>query len=363
MTVRTLSELAELCRAELIGDGAREVTGPARLDMAGPSEISFLAQPRYRPQLGTTRAAAVVVARDIEPDTARGAEGPALLRCDDPEVAFNEVVLAFAPEVPAPPVGVHALAVVEAGAAVDPTASIGPFCRVGEGARIGAGAVLHERVSVGAGAVVGEASVLHPGVTLYPHTRLGRDCTVHAGTVIGSDGFGFRHTRDGWVKTPQAGHVVVEDRVEIGANAAIDCGRFGPTRIGAGTKIDNQVHVAHNVDVGEDCLLIAQAGIAGSTRLGRGVIVAGQAGISGHLEIGPGARIGGGAGVVHDLPGGTDWFGYPAKPRVTTMRLSKEMDRLPELRKRVRELERRLAELSGDADGANGAGDTEGAGA
>jgi UDP-3-O-[3-hydroxymyristoyl] glucosamine N-acyltransferase len=182
--------------------------------------------------------------------------------------------------------------------------------------------------------------VLHPGVVVYPHSILGADCVVHAGTVIGSDGFGFRHTSAGWVKTPQVGNVEIGDKVEIGANCAIDCGRFGPTRIGSGTKLDNHVHVGHNVDVGEHCLLIAKVGIAGSTRIGRGVILAGGVGVAGHLEIGAGARVAAGSGVITDVPAGADWFGYPAKPQLHSIRISKELDRLPNLRRRVRALER-----------------------
>lgn len=338
MTARTLRELAELCRADLVGDGTKTVVGAARLDEARPDQISFLSQPRYRAHLDSTCAAAVIVGRGI----ASARHDLTLLVCDDPETAFNEVALAFASRIPLPPPGAHATAVLDPTAVLGEGASLGPFCVLGPGARIGAAAILHERVSVGAEVRIGARCVLHPGVVLYPRTVLGDDCVVHAGTVIGSDGFGFRHQGEGWVKTPQVGNVLIGDRVEIGANCAIDCGRFGPTKIGTGTKIDNQVHVAHNVEIGADCLLIAQSGIAGSTRLGQGVIVAGQAGIAGHLEIGPGARIGGGAGVIHDVPPGTDWFGYPARPRSLAMRIAKEEGRLPELRQRIQELERRL---------------------
>jgi UDP-3-O-[3-hydroxymyristoyl] glucosamine N-acyltransferase len=337
MHPRTLHELAALCRAELRGDGSRIVVGAARLDEARPDQVSFLTQPKYRDHLATTKAAAVIVGRDVT--VAR--DDLALLLCDDPEAALNEVAVAFAPSVPRQPLGVHPSAVVDPTARLGVGVSVGPFCVLGPGVVVGDGALLHPRVTLGAGVVIGPRGVLHPGVVIYPHSRLGADCVVHAGTVIGSDGFGFRRMPEGWVKTPQVGNVEIGDRVEIGANCAIDCGRFGPTRIGSGTKLDNHVHVAHNVDIGEDCILIAQVGIAGSTRLGRGVILAGRVGIAGHLEIGAGARVGAGSGVITDVPGGSDWFGYPAKPRLHAMRISKEEDRLPELRRRVRELERR----------------------
>lgn len=313
------------------------MVGAARLDEAGPDQVSFLTQPKYREYLATTKAAAVIVGRDVRVERT----DLALLVCDDPEAAVNEVVIAFAPPVPRQPIGVHQAAIVDPTARLGGGVSIGALCVLGPDVVLGEGAVLHPRVTLGAGVVIGARTVLHPCVVVYPHSVIGADCVVHAGTVIGSDGFGFRHTSAGWVKTPQLGNVEVGDRVEIGANCAIDCGRFGPTRIGSGTKLDNHVHVGHNVNVGEDCLLIAQVGIGGSSRLGRGVILAGRVGVGGHLEIGAGARVGAGSGVITDVPGGSDWFGYPAKPRLHAMRISKEEDRLPELRRRVRELERR----------------------
>jgi UDP-3-O-[3-hydroxymyristoyl] glucosamine N-acyltransferase len=349
MHSRTLHELAALCGADLRGDGSCVVVGAARLDEARPDQVSFLTQPKYREYLATTKAAAVIVGRDVTVDRT----DLALLVCADPEAALNEVVVAFAPKVPSQPIGVHPTAVVDPSAQLGVGVSIGPFCVVGPDVVIGEGTLLHPRVTLGAGVVIGPRGALYPGVVVYPHSVLGADCVVHAGTVIGSDGFGFRHTPAGWVKTPQVGNVEIGDRVEIGANCSIDCGRFGPTRIGSGTKLDNQVHVGHNVDVGEDCLLIAQVGIGGSTRLGRGVILAGRVGLAGHLEIGAGARIGAGSGVITDVPGGSDWFGYPAKPRLHAMRISKEEDRLPELRRRVRELERR-AGIETERDGRGG---------
>ncbi len=339
MTPRTLSELAALCGADVVGDGSRLVLGAARLDEAGPQEVSFLTQSRYRAHLASTRAGGVVLAPQ---DQSAAPAGLTLLVVRDPESALNTIALAFAPDVPARPTGVHPTAVVDATAELGADVTIGPFCEVGPGAVVADGVTLHARVSIGAGVRIGARCELHPGVVVYPHCTLGAHCIVHAGTVIGADGFGFRPTARGWEKTPQVGTVVIGEHVEIGANCTIDRGRFGPTKIGAGSKLDNLVHVGHNVDVGEGCLLIAQVGIAGSTRLGRGVIVAGQAGVAGHLEVGPGARIGAGAGVIQDVPKGTDWFGYPARPRLQAMRETKELERLAELRRRVSALEKRL---------------------
>ncbi len=338
MISRTLAELATLCGAVVDGDAQRVVDGPASLAEAGPREISFLANPRYQPQFQTTRAAAVLVTADC----ARARPDLALLRCKDPSRAFTAVVQAFVPP-PAPaPAGVHPRAWVDPTAAVDPTASVGPLCSVGAGAVIGAGAVLHASVSVGANARIGPDTHLHPAVVVYPGVVIGARCIVHGGTVLGPDGFGFEPTAAGWDKIPQCGTVVIEDDVEIGANVTIDRARFGATRIGRGVKIDNLVHVAHNVVVEENALLIAQVGIAGSSRVGKRAILAGQVGVTGHVTIGHGARVGAQSGISHDLPDGSEYFGSPARPKIEMIRQLALAAKLPEIQSRLRAIERRL---------------------
>lgn len=341
MTSISLSELAQLCEARLEGDAARLVTGPASLEEASPAEVSFLAESRYLPRLAETRAGAVIV-----PD---GVESPradlALLRCSDPQRAFSRVVLAFAPDRQRPANGVHPTAVVDPTADVSPEASVGPLCVVGAGARVGAGAVLHARVTLGERTSVGARSELHPGVVLYPHVSLGEGCIVHSGTVIGADGFGFEPGPDGWEKTPQGGTVVIEDDVEIGANVTIDRARFKATHIESNVKIDNLVHVAHNVRLGRSSMLLAQAGVAGSTTVGPWAIVAGQAGVAGHLRIGARARVGGASAVFRDVPDGEDWWGVPAAPKVDTIKRNKSLDRLVGLTRDLRALRDRVREL------------------
>lgn len=341
MPTRTLSELAALTGAVVDGDPSRPIEGVAALAEAGPREITFLASPRYRAQLETTRAAAVVVAMDVEKPRA----DLAFLRVKHPDRAFGQIALAFHAAEPAPVPGVHASAVVDRSASVAQSASIGPHCWIGPGARIGERCVLHASVSVGRDTVVGDDSVLHAGVRLYARVTIGSRVVLHSGSVVGSDGFGFEPTREGWAKIPQLGTVVIEDDVEMGALCAVDRGRFGATRIGRGSKLDNLVHVAHNVVIGEGSLLIAQVGIAGSSRLGKRVIVAGQAGIGGHVTIGDGARIGAQSGVTGDVPPGVDYLGTPAHPRAEALRGWSLSMRLPELSKRVRDLEKKLAEL------------------
>ncbi len=345
MTSRTLAELAAVCGAVVDGDPNVRIDGPATLADAGPREIAFLANPRYTPQLATTKAGAVVVARDC---AAPRADLP-LLRCEDPSRAFTTVVQAFLPPEVAPPAGVHPSAVVDPSAVIDPSASIGPNCTVGREARIGARTVLVGNVYLGAHASIGADGVLHPAVVVYGRVTIGARALIHAGTVIGSDGFGFEPTKTGWTKIPQVGSVVVGDDVEMGANCTVDRGRFGPTHIGHGVKMDNLVHVAHNVYVDDGALLIAQVGIAGSTRIGKRVILAGQVGIGGHANIGDGARVGGQSGVSGVVPAGEDYFGTPARPRREAMRSAAIVAKLPEMHTRIRDMAKRLAALEASA--------------
>jgi UDP-3-O-[3-hydroxymyristoyl] glucosamine N-acyltransferase len=344
MIRRTASELAELCGAVLEGDGARVIVGPAALGEARPDQVSFVRSARHAREFAATRAGAVLIPLDLA--AVRG--DLALLRCKDPSRAFSRVVAAFRPQEPKPEPGVHPSAVVEAGARVAQGASVGALCFIGAGAELDAGVVLHAGVCVGAGARIGAGSTLHSGVVLYPGVALGQRCLIHAGTVIGSDGFGFDPSPDGWEKIPHLGWVVVGDDVEVGANCAIDRGRFEATRIGNGVKLDNLVHVAHNVVIEDGALLVAQVGVAGSTRIGARAIIAGQAGVGGHLTIGSGARIGAQSGVGRDVAPGEEQFGTPARDKDEALRVWALSARLPEFLQRLRDVERRLASLEGE---------------
>jgi len=338
LITRTVSELADLCGASLEGDGARRLVGPAPLSEARSDQVSFLGNRAYAAELEQTSAGAVVVPLDVRPRR----RDLTLLRCDNPNRAFSRVIESFRPPGESPVPGIHPSAVVAPDARVDPEASVGALCVIGKGSSIGAKAVLHARVTVGSNCHVGEASELHPGVVLYSEVQIGRRCVIHAGVVVGSDGFGFEPSPQGWEKVPQCGSVVIEDDVEIGGNTAIDRGRFQATRILRGTKIDNLVHVAHNCVIGPDALLVAQVGIAGSSRVGARVILGGQAGVAGHVEIGPGARIGGQAGVTKSIEGGQDYWGTPAREKGEVLRSLVRVGRLSDLEQRVTELERKL---------------------
>ncbi|MEO6711054.1 MAG: UDP-3-O-(3-hydroxymyristoyl)glucosamine N-acyltransferase [Planctomycetota bacterium] len=341
MTTRTLIDLASACGASLEGDATRAIRGPASLRDARSDEISFCAHPRFRPELERTQAAAVLVPRDMQVER----KDLALLRCDNSSRAFTTIVRLFAPPRAKSSPGVHPSAVIDPSAELGPDVSIGALCHVGPRARIGARSVLRPQVEIGEGSQLGEDCEVFPGVVLYEGVMIGSRCVIHAGCVIGSDGHGFEPRPEGWVKIPQCGTVSIEDDVEIGANSAIDRARFGVTRIGRGTKIDNLVHIGHNVVIGPDSMIVAQVGISGSTRLGRGVVVGGQAGISGHLELGDGVRVGGGAAVVDDWPAGTEVWGFPARPFKEAVRAMAHAARAEQLTKRVRELEQRLKKL------------------
>ncbi|MEO0651737.1 MAG: UDP-3-O-(3-hydroxymyristoyl)glucosamine N-acyltransferase [Planctomycetota bacterium] len=341
MESKTCEELAALCGATVEGDSAREVRGPARLQDAGPQEVAFLGHPKYVDLLEHTSAGAVLLARD----QAVARTDLVLLRCDDPGRAFTRIVEAFADPDPELVPGVHPAATVDARAAVDPTAVVGPGCVVEAGARIEAGVVLRARVFVGRDAAVGAGSLVEPGVVLYARTRIGARCILHGGAVLGSDGFGFDPRPEGWVKVPQCGNVELGDDVEIGACTTIDRARFGSTRIGDGAKVDNLVHVAHNVQVGPGALLIAQTGIAGSAEIGAGAILAGQSGVGGHVKVGAGVRIGAKSGPFVDLLEPGDYFGVPARPHAEAMRAMGTPKRVERLKAKVADLERRLAAL------------------
>ncbi|MEQ1891917.1 MAG: UDP-3-O-(3-hydroxymyristoyl)glucosamine N-acyltransferase [Planctomycetota bacterium] len=339
MIQHTAVALAELCGAVLEGDGTRLLVGPASLAEARPDQISFVRSARQAGELAKSSAGAVVVPREIELPVG----DRALLRSADPSRAFSRVVEAFRPTLPVPVPGVHPSAVVAPDARIGAGASIGPACHIAAGAEVGERAVLHAGVVLGPFARVGAESVLHPHVVLYDGVVLGQRCLLHAGTVLGSDGFGFEPTREGWEKVPQCGSVIVGDDVEMGANCAVDRGRFGPTRIGNGVKFDNLVHVAHNVVIEDGALLIAQVGVAGSTKIGARAILAGQAGIAGHITIGAGARVGAQSGVGQDIPPGQDHFGSPSREKGEALRIHALLGRLSELFARVKELEKRLA--------------------
>lgn len=309
-----------------------EIDGVAPLDRAGPGEISFLANPRYRDQLAATEAGAVLVTGRDRP---HAPERTIALESEDPYAALGAVLELFHPA-PEWPAGVHATASIDETARVDETASVAAGAvveadaEIGPRSRVGPGAV------VGRGARIGTGTVLHSGVHLYHDCKIGDDCVLHAGVVIGSDGFGFAPTATGLRKIPQVGGVVVGDRVEMGANTTIDRGTLGDTVIGEGVKLDNLVQIGHNVIIGAHTVIAAQTGIAGSTRIGGGCMIGGQVGIAGHLTIGDGCRIAARTGVMRDVAAGNEIAGAPSMPAKSWLRSVAAFQRLPDTLRELR---------------------------
>jgi len=334
-----LSELAARLDCVIEGDGDIDITRVAAIEDAGPGELTFFANPKYADALRRTRASAMIARPSVSGIPC------AVLRTADPYLTFARALGLFAdPWRPAP--GIHRLAVVEPGAVVAPDATIGPFVFVGEGARIGARTVLHSHVSVGRFAEIGADCLIHAQVSIRERVTLGDRVVLQDGVVIGADGYGFARRRDGsHEKIPQIGCVVVEDDVEIGANTTVDRPAVGETRIGAGSKIDNLVQVAHGVQVGKNVLLAAQVGVAGSAVIEDQVILAGQVGVVGHLTIGKGTVATAQTGIPHSVDPGSSVSGYPAIPTRDWLKASAVFRRLPELRRVLSDLERRVTEL------------------
>ena len=339
-----LKDIADRIEARLDGDGEIDIRGVAGIEDAGPGDLTFFTNPRYAPELRRTRAAAVILADAAE------AAPCAMLRAPRPYLAFARAVEIFADDW-RPDAGVHPRAVVGAGVVLGTGSSIGPFAVVGDGARIGARTIVHAHVSIGRQTEIGDDCVIHPRVSLRERVRLGDRVIVQDGAVIGSDGFGFARRPDGTHhKIPQIGGVVVEDDVEIGANATIDRPAVGETRIGAGTKIDNLVQIAHGVSIGRNVLLAAQVGIAGSTTIEDSVTLAGQVGVAGHITIGKGVVATAQTGIPNSVDPGSFVSGYPAIPNRDWLKSSAVFRKLPELRKAVAELQKRIEVLESNRE-------------
>jgi UDP-3-O-[3-hydroxymyristoyl] glucosamine N-acyltransferase len=348
---KTLRELAEVLGCRLRGDPERVVRGVAGLDEAGPGDLSFYSNPAYRERVPLSRAGAVISAEEDFP------EKVALLLTAKPQLAWAQALRLFHPE-PKP---------VEfrgEGAVIHPTARLGAQVYVGPNAVIAAGAVIGDRVRLGAMAYVGENSCLgaetclNPGVLVLHDVSIAERCTIHSGTVIGADGFGFVFHEGFHHKIPQVGRVEIGDDCEIGANCTIDRATTGVTRLGRNVIVDNLVQIAHNVQVVDGSILVAQSGISGSTVLGRFVTLAGQTGVAGHLTVGDGVIAAGRAGIDRDIAPGETVFGFPPVDHMTFKRQVAAVRRLPDLLKQVRRLERRLAALENPSESTDSADDS-----
>ena len=335
---KRLKELAQHVGGTLVGDGEVEISGVASIDEAQPGEITFIANPKYLRKLRETSAYAIIVTKEVQ------STDKSLICTADPHLAFVKILTLFSAK-PYQPKG------IDPNARISPTARLGkdltiyPYVYIGDRCRIEDRVTLYPGVYVGEDSVIGEDSVLHPNVSLYSGSVIGKRVILHSGVVIGADGFGYVKNGKKNVKIPQVGIVIIEDDVEVGANSTIDRAALGQTIIRRGVKIDNLVQVAHNVEIGEDSIIVAQVGIAGSTKIGKNVILAGQVGVAGHIEIGDNVQVGGQSGVGQGLPSDQAFSGSPAFPHREWLRAVNIFQKLPEMKKSLIRIEKRLKEL------------------
>ncbi len=341
------AEIARLTQGTLEGDPAVVITHLSSLEDGDTGALSFLADPRYAPRAYDSACSAILVKPDFQPERPLR---QALIRVPNPQLAFNHILTTYFID-ERRRAGIEPMSYVAPDATVAADAYVAPLAYIGAGAEIGPGAQIHAGAVVSERCVVGENSVIHPNVTLYPDTRIGARVVIHGGTTIGSDGFGYIQHEGKSVKVPQIGHVIIEDDVEIGANCTVDRGTIGPTIIRAGAKIDNLVHLAHNVEVGADAILAAQVGIAGSTKLGRRVMLGGQVGLLPHLSLADFTQVGAQSGVSKSVKNpGKVLRGSPARDINSQLKIEAGQSQLHSLIKRVEELERLLSAFVANGD-------------
>ena len=335
----TLHDLATRLGCRLEGDGTIEITGVAGIEQAQPGQVTFLANPKYHGALATTRASAVIVDETVP------VAACAALRTPEPYVAFARAAELFA-SIPRPPAGVDACSAIGRDVRFGRNVAVGPFVTIGDGAAIGDNTVIYSHAAIGPGTTIGADCILYSHVAVRERITIGDRVILHSGVVVGSDGFGFARRKDGThYKIPQAGTIVLEEDVELGANTCVDRPAVGETRIGAGTKIDNLVQVAHGIHMGQRVLLAAQTGIAGSTTVEDDVVFAGQVGVAGHITIGKGTVATAQTGISNSTDPGSFVSGYPAISNRNWRKSSVLFKKLPELKKTLEDLERRVAEL------------------
>jgi UDP-3-O-[3-hydroxymyristoyl] glucosamine N-acyltransferase len=339
-----LSEIARILNCRLIGDEDVEIFRVAGIDEAGPGEITFVSNRKYISHIKDTRASAIILGEDIPPVSIPS------LRTDDPYLAFARTLeIFFVPVLPE--TGIHPTAAIAKDVKIPEDASIGAYAVIGRGCTISSGVAIHPHVTLYPEVTVGSHSILHSHVIVREGCILGSRVILQNGAVIGSDGFGFAPTKDGgFYKICQTGRVIIEDDVEVGANTTIDRAAVGDTVIRRGAKLDNLVQIGHGAQVGEDSVLAAQVGLAGSTRLGKGVWVGGQVGFAGHLEVGDRAVITAQSGTSHDIPPGSVVSGSPAFENAAWLRSSVAFSKLPQLVRKVRDLEKELLQLKNSLD-------------
>ena len=336
---KTLKEIAELINGEVVGDEGIIITGIAGIKEAVEGDITFVANPKYLPLLKKTRASAVITSREV-----KNAPKP-IVRTENPSLAFAKIVSLANPQTVKRLQGIHPTVILGKGVSLGKDVAIGAYTVIEDEVCIGNKTVIYAGCYVGQHCKIGENSVIYPHVSIRENVTIGKRVVIHSGTVIGSEGFGFLTLEGKHQRIPQVGTVVIEDDVDIGSNVAIDRARFDKTFIGRGTKIDNLVHLAHNVVIGENSLIIAQVGISGSTTIGKNVTLAGQAGLTGHISVGDGAVVAAQAGVTKSVPAHTTVSGYPARPHNIAKRVNACIQNLPKLYDTVAQLKKKIGEL------------------
>ena len=336
-----LKELAEFLGGEVEGNDDVEINGVAGIREAKTGQITFLANPKYETYLSSTDASAVIAPPRLSCDKP-------LIHIENPYFAYLKVLSLFAEDTASRyPRVIHDTCIIGHDVSFGPNVSVGPFAQICNGVTIGPNSTILLGVFIGDGVTIGEDCVIYPNVTIREGAEIGDRVILHPGAVIGADGFGYAKEGTTHHKVPQIGRVVLEDDVEIGANSTVDRATTGETRVKRGSKVDNLVQIAHNVVVGENSIIAAQVGISGSTELGRNVVLGGQAGLAGHITIGDGVVMGGRAGATKSIPANTRVSGYPAREHTRARRVYAVTAQLPELLKRVRNLEKKLGRLEG----------------
>ena len=334
---KTVKELAQFLGGTVIGDENREISDVKGLAEAGSDDISFAVEP-YTEYLPQVHAGAVITEKEYP------AGNNTLVLVENPRLAFSKLLELFHPRQSVQQ-GIHSTAVVDESAKIGENTAVMAYAVIGKNVRIGAGSVVYPYVFIGDNVTIGANAAIYPGAVIMENTVMGDNAVIRAHAVIGGEGFGFA-TKDGkHTRIPQIGNVTIGDDVEIGACTTIDNGTLGSTKVGRGTKIDNLVHLGHNVEIGEDCFVIAQTGIAGSTKVGNHVTFAGQTGCTGHITIGDNVTFAGKSGIVGNVASNTVNAGFPARPHIEWSRTQVYIKKLPDLAKTVKALEKRIAEL------------------
>jgi UDP-3-O-[3-hydroxymyristoyl] glucosamine N-acyltransferase len=336
---KTLAEIAKIVNGEVVGDKDLVITGLSGIQEAKEGDLTFLANSKYIPFCKKTKASAIITSRDVK------IPGKSVIHADDPSLAFTNLISAVTEGNTHPFEGIHEAAYVAEDAVIGKNVAIGPCAIIESKAVIGDNAVIFGGTYIGHNTTIGAECLIYPNVTIREHVTIGERVIVHSGTVIGSDGFGYIQIDGVHKKIPQVGTVAIEDDVEIGANVAVDRARFDKTVIGRGSKIDNLVQVAHNVVMGENCIIVSQVGISGSVNIGKGAILAGQVGVVGHLTIGDGTVIYSQSAVAKSVPAHAQFSGSPARPHGEAKRIQAYTQRLPLYVKTIQSLEKRVGEL------------------